>query len=84
MSARFALAALALVAAACSNAPAASTGQLHFPALTGRVVDQADLLSPAEEAALTAQSAAIERDTRAQYSSSPCRRSKASRSRVMA
>ena len=69
MRAHFALAALALLAApACSRAPAASTGpQPHFPALTGRVVDKADLLTPAEEAALTARSAAIEHDTRAQY-----------------
>ncbi len=31
-----------------------------FPALSGRVVDQADLLSPAEEAALTAKLQALE------------------------
>jgi uncharacterized protein len=69
MSPRFALAALALVATpACSRAPAGpASAQLHFPALTGRVVDQADLLSPAEEQALTAQAAAIERDLHAQY-----------------
>jgi uncharacterized protein len=69
MSARFTLAAFALLAiSACGRAPsAAAEPQPHFPALTGRVVDQADLLTPAEEQALTAQSAAIERDTRAQY-----------------
>jgi uncharacterized protein len=38
-----------------------------FPALTGRVVDQADLLSPADEAALTEQSAALERRTGHQF-----------------
>src|SRR5436305_748706 len=68
--ARFAFAALALLASpACSRAaPAASADpSLHFPTLTGRVVDQADLLSPAEEQALAAQSAALERDTKAQY-----------------
>ena len=72
MTARFALAALALLAApACSRAPAAAPAvahaSLHFPALSGRVVDQAGLLTPAEEQALAAQSAAIERDTKAQY-----------------
>jgi uncharacterized protein len=66
--ARIALAAFALLATpACGRAPAAADPTYHFPALTGRVVDQADLLSPAEEQALAAQSAAIERDTHAQY-----------------
>src|SRR4051794_24930512 len=69
MAARFALAALALVATpACSRAPASpAASQLHFLALTGRVVDQADMLTPAEEQALVAQSATLERDTHAQY-----------------
>jgi uncharacterized protein len=69
VSAHFAFAALALVAAAaCSRTSVASTEpQPHFPALTGRVVDQADLLAPAEEKALAAQSAAVERETGAQY-----------------
>lgn len=70
MSARFAFAALALLASpACSRAAPAAPADpsLHFPTLTGRVVDQADLLSPAEEQALAAQSAALERDTKAQY-----------------
>lgn len=69
MPARFALAALALVATpACSRAPTPpAASQFHFPALTGRVVDEADLLSPADEQAITAQSAAIERDKHAQY-----------------
>jgi uncharacterized protein len=38
-----------------------------FPALTGRVVDKADLLSPAQEAALSAQSAALEKATGHQF-----------------
>lgn len=72
MPARFALAAFALIATpACSRAPASPAApadrQLHFPTLTGRVVDQADLLSPTEEAALSARSVALERDTHAQY-----------------
>jgi len=69
VAARFAIAALALLAACgCSPASSASVDpQPHFPPLTGRVVDQADLLTPAEEEALAEQSAAVERDTHAQY-----------------
>lgn len=69
MPARFLLAVLALLATpACSRTQAApSEPHPNFPALTGRVVDQADLLTPAEEQALTAESAAVERDTKAQY-----------------
>ncbi len=47
----------------------ASTGIAQaqtFPALTGRVVDQADLLNPAEEAALTAKLQALETQTKRQ------------------
>src|SRR6185436_8797753 len=47
---------LALLLAAPAPAPA-------LPALTGRVVDMADLLSPGEEAALTRRLAALERRT---------------------
>lgn len=47
---------------ACAPAAAAQTGPT-FPALSGRVVDQADLLSPEAEAALTARLEALERDT---------------------
>ncbi len=38
-----------------------------FPALTGRVVDKADLLSPTQETALSAQSAALEKATGHQF-----------------
>ena len=38
-----------------------------FPKLTGRVVDQANLLSPAEEAELTAKSDALEKRTGRQF-----------------
>jgi uncharacterized protein len=67
--ARVFLAALLLLATpACGRTHAAATeAQPHFPALTGRIVDQAHLLTPAEEQALAAQSAAVERDTKAQY-----------------
>ena len=69
MPARFIVAALALLALpACGRTPAAPSGaHPDFPALTGRVVDKANLLTPAEEQALAAQSAAVERDTKAQY-----------------
>jgi uncharacterized protein len=46
---------------ACAPALALSTPT--FPALTGRVVDEARLLSPAREAELTGKLAALERDT---------------------
>lgn len=61
-----ALAALALAGGAPAAAPAPAPPARPtaiFPALTGRVVDQADLLSPSEEAALAAQSAALQRRT---------------------
>ncbi len=48
----------ALVANSAAAAPAA-----ELPALTGRVVDTAEILSPAEESALTEASAALERRT---------------------
>jgi uncharacterized protein len=38
-----------------------------FPALTGRVVDKADLLAPAQDAALAARSAALEKATGHQF-----------------
>lgn len=66
------LAALALLFAACGDAPATQAAAnasvpaapgTGFPALTGRVVDQANLLSPAEEAGLAARLEALERRT---------------------
>ena len=44
-------------------AAAQASGGLTFPALSGRVVDQAQLLSPEAETALTARLEALERDT---------------------
>jgi uncharacterized protein len=68
------LAAFALALAACGSAapPAAANAQTWgaapvFPALTGRVVDQANLLSPADEQRLSALSQAVEREVGAQY-----------------
>ena len=58
MRAGAALRALALLAATASGAHA-----LEVPPLTGRVVDRADVLSPATEAALTARLAAHEDST---------------------
>ncbi len=49
--------------ALASDAAAQGSRDLRFPALTGRVVDQAGLLSPAREAELTARLEALERDT---------------------
>ena len=43
--------------------PAAAQDGPRFPALSGRVVDEARLLSPAKEAELDARLAALERDT---------------------
>lgn len=42
---------------------AGTQAQPRFPELTGRVVDQADLLSPAQEAELSARLESLERDT---------------------
>ncbi len=67
MPKRLLLAALLFAAMpACEAAPPPERGP-RFPALTGRVVDEADLLTPVEEQALAAQSAAVERETGAQY-----------------
>ena len=38
-----------------------------FPKLTGRVVDQADVLTPAQEAELSAKSEALEKATGRQF-----------------
>jgi uncharacterized protein len=61
------LAALALLAAACDSGPAALPAATPFPALTGRVVDGADLLPVEDERLLETASAAIERETGAQF-----------------
>lgn len=51
---------LGLVAALLVSFPAAAQTKIDFPALTGRVVDQANLLDPATEQALTEKLAALE------------------------
>jgi uncharacterized protein len=67
------LAALALALAGCGDAPQASANAQGwpsppaFPALTGRVVDQANLLSPADEQRLSTASAAVEREVGPQF-----------------
>lgn len=53
-----------LLALACVAMPANAQ---TFPALTGRVVDSADLLPPAEEAALTARLEALEAQSARQF-----------------
>lgn len=64
---RVALAAL-LLASACHSAPAAKQASIARTAagdveLTGRVVDKAGIIPPAEEAKLSKRSEALERDT---------------------
>ena len=49
--------------AAAGDAAAQGSGDVRFPALSGRVVDQANLLTPEKEAELTARLEALERDT---------------------
>jgi uncharacterized protein len=51
---------LGLVAALLLVLPAAAQTKIDFPPLTGRVVDQANLLDPATEQALTEKLAALE------------------------
>jgi uncharacterized protein len=67
VSGRLALAALLLAAPSCDGKSVAAPEAARFPALSGRVVDEANLLTPAEERALADQSAAVERETGAQY-----------------
>ena len=55
-----------------------------YPALSGRVVDTADLLDPGQEAQLTAKLEALERASSASSSSPPARPRRAERSRIMA
>lgn len=61
--------AIALLAAGCDAQGAATANAQgnHFPALTGRVVDQAGLLNPEQERRIGAASAAVERETGAQF-----------------
>jgi uncharacterized protein len=71
---RLALAAVAALSlAACrdgaeaNQAAPADLAAPQFPELTGRVVDNADLLSPADEQALSAKSEALEREIGPQF-----------------
>lgn len=57
-------AALAMTAALLFAAPAAAQS---FPKLSGRVVDQANLLSPAQESELSAKSEALEKQSGRQF-----------------
>jgi uncharacterized protein len=64
------LLALALLLAGCgAAAPAASTAPVgyDFPALTGRVVDAAHVLPPADQSALAGELAALEKTTGHQF-----------------
>ncbi len=58
---------LAGLAALLSFVPQAFAADPAFPALSGRVVDQAELLTPAVEAAVTAKLAQLETDTGDQF-----------------
>ncbi|MEA3009648.1 MAG: uncharacterized protein QOJ91_1340 [Sphingomonadales bacterium] len=51
----------------CGRAPPVVQDISGLPALSGRVVDGADLLTPAQEARLSAESEAIEKEVGAQY-----------------
>ena len=55
-----------LLALTLAALPASLTAQT-FPALSGRVVDQANLLDPAQEADLTAKSEALEKASGRQF-----------------
>lgn len=57
---------LSAVAALLALIAAPLTAQPAFPALTGRVVDNADILSPEDEAALTAKLEALETQSQRQ------------------
>ncbi|MDQ4088335.1 MAG: TPM domain-containing protein, partial [Pseudomonadota bacterium] len=56
------LLAVMLASAACGSAPAADGPGPEFPAFVGPVVDDADLLPPAQERQLARASAALERE----------------------
>jgi uncharacterized protein len=53
--------------AANQSTPAPATAAVAFPALTGRVVDRAELLTPAQEAGLVAELEALEARTTHQF-----------------
>jgi uncharacterized protein len=61
------LLAVTLASTACGSTPPAEATGPEFPALTGRIVDEADLLPPAQERQLAAESAALEREVGPQY-----------------
>jgi uncharacterized protein len=58
---------LLAVPAVCEPAVPAAAAEPHFPALTGRVVDQAGLLSAPQQAELSAQSEALEKQVGPQF-----------------
>jgi uncharacterized protein len=60
-------AAFALLLAACGTAPAAKEPAPLLPEPSGRVVDEADLLTPAQESQLSDASAALEREVGPQF-----------------
>lgn len=60
------LALLAFAAVACDRAPAIEPSP-NFPKFTNWVVDQADVLPPAEEARLTAAAAALQHEVGPQF-----------------
>lgn len=64
-----ALALTALSLAACDGeaSPGNSVADARFPELTGRVVDEADLLTPPQEQQLDAASEALEREVGPQF-----------------
>lgn len=66
-SRRSAITLLAIAIASCSPAPAESSAAPKYPALTGRVVDQAELLSPAEEKRLADTVERLEREVGPQF-----------------
>ena len=58
---------LLLGGSGCGKAPPIVVDNSGFPALSGRVVDGADLLSPAQEARLSSKSEALEKEVGPQY-----------------
>jgi uncharacterized protein len=58
---------LLLGSSSCEKAPPVVRDTSGLPALSGRVVDGADLLSPAQEARLSAKSEALEKEVGPQY-----------------